>query len=165
MNAVLTAATAMVFFSCHNNGRTTSEQAQGTSTPLSSYSTEELEHFFITKDSANKMLGSYLASISDADADSSLHSLILNADALRKYLNDTSIRQVKVMLAHTLDYINAGNLDQPAGYKPGALTIILAGYDNKGDYVYGPGNMVPDRAKPCPNECPVSGSASSSLLE
>jgi hypothetical protein len=131
---------------------------------LSSYSTEELDNYFISKDSANKMLQSYQGSISSVDADSSLHSLILNADALRQYLSDTSIKEVKVMLAHTLDYINAGNQNQPAGYKPNALTIILAGYNDKGNYVLAPGNMVPNRAKPCPNQCPT-GSASSSLLE
>lgn len=165
-NAVFTAATAMVFFSCQNNNAPTeSEQTQGANALLSSYSEEELDNYFISKDSANKMLQSYQGSISSVDADSNLHSLILNAEALRQYLSDTSIKEVKVMLAHTLDYINAGHQNQAAGYKPNALTIILAGYNDKGNYVFAPGNMVPNRAKPCPNQCPTTGSASSSILE
>lgn len=165
-SAIFSAAAAMMFFSCQNEQvPATSGTVTGANALSGSYSPEELSNYFISKDSANKMLSSYQASISSADADSNLRSLIVNADALRKYLSDTSIKEVKIMLAHTLDYINSGHQDQAAGYKPKALTVIMAGYDDRGDYVYGPGNTVPNRAKPCPNECPTTGSASSSLLE
>jgi len=119
----------------------------------------------IPVDSANKMIGSYLSSLPADSQDSELQSLIMNAAVLREYLADTSIRNVKIMFAHTLDYINSGYEGQPAGYKSGALTIIFAGYDAKGDYIFAPGNMVPNHTVPCPNHCVGSGSAASSLLQ
>lgn len=118
---------------------------------------------FISKDSANKMMQSYLASIAAGSPDD-LHALILNADSMRSYLLDTSIRYIKVSLAHTLDYINAGNNGKPAGYESGALTIILAGVNSGSNYVLFGLNQVMNMAAPCPNLCWVTGTAASDLL-
>jgi len=124
---------------------------------------------FITKDTANIMISSYLTSI---EADSApkpvpdLNSLIIDAKELRTYLNNNrNIKKVKLMLAHTMDYINEGNSGKPAGYSSNALTIVVAGYDSAGNYVYAPGNMVPDHCAPCPTFCPVAGTAANNLLQ
>lgn len=119
---------------------------------------------FITKDSANKMIGSYLSSL-DPSSDSQLYSLIMDADELREFLEDTTIEGLKIMFAHTLEYINAGNKGQPAGYESGALTIVISGFDVHGNYVYAPGTKVPDAVKPCPPHCKINGTAASNLLE
>jgi len=121
----------------------------------------------IPKDTANKMIQSYLNSIDSAHHESEqLYSLIVDAGTLRAYLGDTSIKELKVMFAHTLNYINAGNENKPAdGLQSGAITIIFGGYDQKGNYIFAPGERVPDNANPCPPKCPQSGTAQKNLLE
>ncbi len=124
---------------------------------------------FIPKDSANKMINSYLYSINSGANDSDLRSIIINADSIRAYLSaNPSIKNVKLMFAHTLDYINAGYAGKYAGYQSGALTIIMAGYDATGNYVYmssGSSSMVIDHGLPCPSSCPSAGSSSYDILE
>lgn len=120
---------------------------------------------FICVDSANRMLGSYLSSINADNNDSDIHFLVCNADSLRAYLSDTRIKNVKLMFAHTLEYINEGNYGKKAGYTNGNLTIIIAGYDVNGTYIYRNGNTVMEHFQACPVYCDdVIGAASSSLL-
>lgn len=119
---------------------------------------------FISADTANKMIQSYLTSIGKDSAGANIQSIIVDANSLRKYLDDTSIKKVKIMFAHTLDYINSGHNGQPAGYKPFAFTIVISGYNSNGDYVLAPGNMVPDRGQPCPTNCTTFGEAANPLI-
>ncbi|MBS1689379.1 MAG: hypothetical protein JSS96_11685 [Bacteroidetes bacterium] len=122
---------------------------------------------FIPKDSANRMIQSYLTSINYQQNDTDLRCLIVNADSLRKYLNDTSrgrITNVKLILAHTLAYVNAGGYGINAGYQTGAVTIIIAGYDQNNNYIYANSNMVLDHLSPCPYACP-SGAAGGNMLQ
>ncbi|WP_118973941.1 hypothetical protein [Taibaiella koreensis] len=120
---------------------------------------------FISIDSANKMLGSYLFSINaDADNNSNVQSFIMDADAIREYLSDPAIKKVKIMLAHNLKYINEGNSGVNCGYKSGGLTVIMAGYDAQSNYIFAPGNKVMDNSVPCPSICPSNGTASDMLL-
>lgn len=121
---------------------------------------------FIPKDSANKMITSYLTSISYQNNDTDLRSFIIDADSLRKYLNDTSkgkITNVKLIFAHTLAYINAGGYGVNAGMQTGAITIIVAGYDANNNYIYANTNMVLDHMKPCPYSCPSGNAANNTL--
>ena len=122
---------------------------------------------FIPVDSANRMIGSYLASINYQHNDTDIKYMIVNADSLRKYLNDTSkgkITNVKLILAHTLAYVNAGGYGINAGYQSGAITIIMAGYDQNNNYIYGAQNTVLDHIYPCPYSCPIGGTASGDYL-
>jgi hypothetical protein len=112
---------------------------------------------FINKDTANIMLQSYQASLKTDS--NSLKSLIVDANDLRAYLADSAITNVKLMFAHTLDYIHSGHSGQPCGYQSGALTLILAGYDAEGNYKYFDVNNVMDHARPCPTLCPTNGTA------
>jgi hypothetical protein len=114
-------------------------------------------------DTANKMISSYIKSLQDNDGN--LHSLILNAETLRQYLKDSSIKEVKVIFAHKLSYINSGHEGEPAGLKSNALTIILAGYRSDGTYVLSQGYKVPNRARPCPNACELTGNAANDFLQ
>lgn len=116
---------------------------------------------FIHVDSANKMLNSYLSSINTAERADDLHSLIIDAEALRYYLQNTDIKHVKIMLAHRLDYINAGYENTYAGTDYNALTVIIAGYDQNSNYVYTSAGSVLDNATPCPYQCIASGTAAS----
>jgi hypothetical protein len=93
--------------------------------------------------------------------------MIFNADSLRNYLNDTSngkIAYVKLMFAHTLDYINSGKQSKVCGYNDRDLTIIVVGFDYLGNYVYNAQNMVIDKGVACPHTCPSTGTASSYFL-
>jgi hypothetical protein len=122
---------------------------------------------FIPLDSANKMIKSYLVSVGAGAADTNLYSMSFNADSLRRMLNDESegqIARVKIMFAHTLDYVNSGHQNQYCGYKIGALTLVIAGYDASGNYKYYPANRVMDVAMPCPALCPESGTAAKDTL-
>jgi hypothetical protein len=123
---------------------------------------------FVSIDSANKMVSSYLASINYPQDDTDVYSLILNADSLRAYLSDTRIKNIKIMMAQTLSYINNVGYGQYAGYQCGALTNVIVGYDSLGNYVYyiSPGRppMVMDHMCACPNICPERGTAQSNLF-
>ena len=121
---------------------------------------------FIPRDSANKMISSYLNSINSSANDSDIRSVILDADALRACLATDSghITHLKVMFAHNLDYINSGKRDVNCGYSKNGLTVVIAGYDAEENYVYLPGNLVMNHALMCPAMCPVSGSAKDDLL-
>lgn len=113
---------------------------------------------------ANQMINSYLTSINASANDSDLHCLIFNADSLRAYLRDTSIKEMKFMLAHTKEYIDAGKFGVKCGYQSGELTMVVAGFDRSGNYIYNNQNKVMDHAKPCPSYCP-SGDAGSVYLK
>lgn len=124
---------------------------------------------FIPIDSANKMIGSYLNSIDVTHNDTDIQSLVIDMDQLMLYQDQTAQSQnrlthIKLMFAHTLDYINSGHGNQPAGYNSKALTLIIAGYNQNGNYVYLNGNQVLDHSTPCPHNCPI-GQASNSLLQ
>lgn len=123
---------------------------------------------FISTDDANQMIGSYLSSISSpstgVDGTGNVKSFSIDADSLRAYLSDPKVKNVKLMLAHTKDYIDAGNTGKYAGYQSGALTIVVAAYDEDGNYIYHNGSYVLDHCMPCPSSCPV-GAAGSDLLQ
>lgn len=125
-----------------------------------------LPYSFISIDSANKMIGSYLNSTSGATGDTSLRSLIVNMDQIRLYDTCTGVKRIEkleIKFAHTLEYINAGHGSQNAGYKSGALTVVLVGINSAGDYVYFDNGLVIDHTTACPYTCPP-GTASNPLL-
>ncbi len=131
---------------------------------LASQPVSEMNSAFIPKDVANQMINSYLYSINSSANDSDVRSFSINADSLRAYLSDPSVKSVKLILAHTMSYISAGNSGLYAGYQSGAMTIIVAGYNESGTYVYHGGNYVLDHCTPCPFSCPP-GDAASYLLQ
>src|SRR4051812_12489483 len=51
-------------------------------------------------DTANKMIGSYLQSVGYPQKDTSIRALSFDADTVRNYLADTSIKTLKFYLAH-----------------------------------------------------------------
>ena len=119
----------------------------------------------IAIDTANMMIESYLNSINYQNNDSDLHCLIISADSLRDYLNDKKeIKYMKLVFAHTLDYIRSGHANQNCGYKINALTLVMVGFDAKGNYVYNNCGMVYDHATPCPAHCPPRGTAQNNVL-
>jgi hypothetical protein len=149
-------ALAAIFISC-NQGKETGRSKLTSATD------------FIPMDSANKMISSYLNSINYSVNDSSLQSIIIDMDQLRLYCDSTNITNrithVKLMFAHNLSYINAGHINQPCGYNSNALTLILAGVNSAGNYVYFNTNMVIDHSSPCPHNCPEGNAANPLLVQ
>ncbi|PSK89704.1 hypothetical protein [Taibaiella chishuiensis] len=157
-------------YSCKKDKTTESEnskQAAATQSDQGGYTAMTynvvIDTNLVPIDTVNRMIRSYLRSLDGED--DNLRSLILNAETLREYLKDSSIKEVKLMFAHTQSYMNSGHEGQPVGLKSNALTIVLAGYRADGTYVLSQGYKVPDRARPCPTSCPLVGSASKDVIE
>lgn len=112
---------------------------------------------YIPLDSANKMVNSYLNSISSS-ADTNIRSWSIDVDQLRLLIDSTAgtnpVKHLKIMLGHNLNYINSGKGGISAGFSKNALTIIVAGYDNLGNYIFVGNDGVLNRARPCPSNCP-----------
>lgn len=138
---------------------------------FSEYAAMGLDSPFITLDTANIMIGSYLNSINgNANGNNGngqtplIKSFIVDANALRYYLQNTNIKYIKLFMAHKLNYINKGNKNKDAGYRGDALTIVISGFDSSNNYIYSPQGAVLDFSAPCPNNCPGSGTAAYDLL-
>lgn len=115
-------------------------------------------------DSANKMILSYLTSTDFTANDTDLQSLIVDAAPIRELFNCySSVVSLKIMLAHKQDYINGGMFGIPAGYTRNALTVVVTGVDEAGDYVVFPGGTALNKSMPCPTSCP-QGSAANALI-
>lgn len=113
---------------------------------------------FIPKDSANKMIGSFLASAGAPFPDSNLRSWTIDMDQIELYnsaaTGSNKIKKLEIKLAHTLEYINSGHSGQNAGYRNDALTVVIAGINAEGNYVYYGTDMVIDHSSACPHNCP-----------
>jgi hypothetical protein len=161
---------SVILTACGNNGRTSDA---GGKTDTSAKRTNAFfgggytgTEVFIPTDSANKMISSYLQSVgAGSGTDTSLHSLIFDGDSLRAYLSSNpNIKHVKVMFAHTLEYINAMGAGHNVGYERGALTVVFGGYDVEGNYVFWQQNQIPNHGSPCPSSCPTIGNAANDLF-
>ena len=80
-------------------------------------------------------------------------SMILDAALLRDYLNgNPAIVNLKLVLG--AKDVNGTQ----------ALTLIIAGYDDEGNYILGPENSVMDNVVPCPPGCVTVGNASNDFI-
>ncbi len=150
---------------------TSAPQSNNSSTSRYAYRTTDdstVNSLFISKSVANEMISSYIYSLGNTSSSNIVNDLkafSIDADSLRMYLADTRIKNVKLIFGHTMKYINAGNTGKYAGMQSGAITIIVAGYDSNGVYIYhAAGNEVLDHAAPCPYTCGI-GDAGSDLLQ
>ena len=111
--------------------------------PLFRYSGSDYSQH-ISKDSADRMVASYLASLG-SDTGGDLQSLTFNADSMRSYLGNSSIATLKFSLAHKRPFINQGNYGEHMGVNAEALTFILSALDEEDDdYIYASGEYVYD---------------------
>lgn len=161
---------ALVMLACNKDNSQVTPTRQNTYVaPHTAARDSGATSLFITKEDANRMIGSYITSIAPPPGGAGagapdVKSFSVDADELRAYLADPTVKNVKLMFAHTMEYIDAGNEGKPAGYQSGALTIVLAAYDADGNYVYHNTNYVLDHCIPCPTSCPT-GAAGSELLQ
>lgn len=81
-------------------------------------------------------------------------SMIMDAQLLRDYLNNTDIENVKFMLG-----------ERPIGTgTETTLTLVVAGYDAAGNYVLTTDGKILDHTTPCPTDCPTVGDAANDLI-
>jgi hypothetical protein len=117
---------------------------------------------FVSQEEANDMIQGYLSGIDYPANDTSLRSLLYNADSLRSYLSDTSIHQLKLMFAQDVSSDSHAAVS-PACFGPG-LTIVMVGVDANGDYRLYRGTQALNHGVPCPKNCMVSGSAAANTI-
>ncbi|HEY9178088.1 MAG TPA: hypothetical protein VIN07_10375 [Flavipsychrobacter sp.] len=153
---------AFVVYACNKKSATvdTNLNRPGKTPDFRSYALMGLDSPFLSPDTANVMIKSYLGSITNEP--NQLKSLIVDANALRYYLQNTNITSVKLMFAHKKSYIQNGTVLPDMDYR--ALTIVIAGFDSNNNYIYSPQGAVMDFCQPCPANCPPSGTAASDLL-
>lgn len=157
MKKTITAIAALLTFSaCSSNNEKATET--NSSAPLSRTATVTAYPGFISIDSANKMLNSYVVSINYANNDTDLRSITFDANELRALLDSPAVTKVQIRFAHTLSYINSGHQNIPAGYKSGALTLLINGVNDSGNTVLY-NNAALNFGRPCPNTCPTGTAA------
>lgn len=151
LRAVALLLCASLISSCRHH---TGNKKAATSSPMTNFVSQA-----IPVDTANRMIRSYVNGNISADSTPTLNSVFVDAKLLRKYLDSiplaSQITHIKIMFAHTLSYINNGDSNTNAKYRPNALTLILAGVDAEGNYIVLPGNQVMNRVFPCPPDCPT----------
>jgi hypothetical protein len=153
----------LLVYACNKKNSTPNTDIRPTNTSdFHKYATMGLDSPFISRDTANVMLSSYLNSISGSSAN--VKSFIVDADALRYYLSNTNIKHVKLMLAHKLNYVRGGGQNTDAGYNGNAFTIIISGFDSDNNYIYSPQGAVLDFSQPCPYNCVTDGTAANDLF-
>jgi hypothetical protein len=162
ISTVVTVSAFLFLYGCVQKSESRPSTLSSSSVVGTNYS------IFVPKDSANKMIQSYLNSINYTNNDTDLRALVIDMDQLTKYIDSAQtagkpIRHIKLFFGHTLEYINAGHANQPCGYRSGNLTLIVAGYDSLNNYTYYMTNEVLEYCMPCPNSCPA-GNAGNALL-
>lgn len=148
--SIFIAMSIMLFVSCRKEDLTHSDLTPvGKSSkqlPVFRYSGSDYSRH-ISKDTADRMVASYLQSIGTSGQNTSITSFTFTADSMRAYLSLTQIATLKFSVAHRRSYINAGNYGIHAAIKASALTFIVSGLDEEDDnYVLAGGNDVYDLA-------------------
>ena len=118
---------------------------------LSRYAGEQYSQS-ISITSANAMISSYLSSIHFPAMDTAIRSLAFDADTLRSYLADTSIKTIRFYMAHTPAQVQL-KPGAYAGYNPQALTMIIVGYSQNDSLIKNKHNGVYEHFYPCPANC------------
>lgn len=158
-----------LLISCQKNEEqgspsTTKEHATNTKTPKSGVAISSID-YFITPASANLNIKSYLDGI-DTFSINQLKSLFINADALRAYLDNTDIVEIKLLLGHTNAVLQSktNEVDTFVYLNQGAVTAYIVGVDAYNNYVYYDNELIINNTHGCPNECKATGTASADLL-
>ncbi|XZF16004.1 hypothetical protein ACTHGU_07690 [Chitinophagaceae bacterium MMS25-I14] len=97
---------------------------------------------------AKTMVQSFQATFAPSDT-TSIKVLTFDADAVRDYLSDTSIKNFAVFLAQTADWAK----DHYGVANSAAMTVVLVGTDASGHAVKNSAGSFLDYADPCPSSC------------
>ena len=121
---------------------------------------------YIPIDSANKMISSYLNSIQYQNNDTDVRAFVVDANALRCYLNSDeglNVSSLKISLAHNASTSYSADSNVNCGYNQKHLTVIISGIDTLGNYVIHPRGLCLDRTKCTPSK-KIPGNASNDLI-
>lgn len=122
---------------------------------------------YIPIDSANKMISSYLNSIQYQNNDTDVRAFVVDANAIRCYLNSNAGKNVvnlKVFLAHNAEYANSLDSNKNCGYNVKGLTLVITGFDSLGNYVIYPNGVCIDHTEETPIKFKIKGNASNNLI-
>ena len=166
---IIGALAICVFLACNKSDRNETKPAKnsaqgGGGSLASAKPTGDNYSRTIKIDTANRMIGSYLASVGYPEQDSALRGLYFDADSLRSYLSDPKVVTIKLVFAHQQSHITASTYGKYVGLKPGSATIIIAGLDDNNNLVPNNKGGVYEHALPCPTSCSDALSAADGLL-
>jgi hypothetical protein len=122
---------------------------------------------YIPIDSANKMISSYLNSIQYQNNDTDVRAFVVDANAIRCYLNSNvgkNVVNLKVFLAHNAEYANSLDSNKNCGYNVKGLTLVITGFDSLGNYVIYPNGVCIDHTEETPIKFKIKGNASNNLI-
>lgn len=118
----------------------------------------------ISRDSANRMIRSYLHAVNYSVNTEALRAWFFDADTLRAFLQNKQIKHLKLFLAHNAEYAFSENEGVLPPLNSHVLTFILAGIDENNNYIYSDEGGPYEYALPCPPRCPVSGGSAGDTL-
>lgn len=153
---------ALFMFSCtkdskHNSVASPTGTPRGAAsqfTNLARYSGSDYSQS-ISVEYANELIGSYLKSVDYPRLDTAIRSFAYDADTLRSYLADTSIKTIRFHMAHSPSYYNT-NKDQYRGLSAQSLTLVIVGYGNEDNMIRNNQNGVYEHCYPCPATCRIN---------
>jgi hypothetical protein len=123
---------------------------------------------YITIDSANKMVSSYLGSVGFPATDTAVRCFTYSAKELRYMLDSlpqsNTLVSIQIKMGHNLDYINSGHAGEFAGYNTEGITLLMVGVNAAGNYVYA-NSKVMNHGRPCPTNCPNGTAASPFFIQ
>ncbi|WP_293299847.1 hypothetical protein [Pedobacter sp. UBA4863] len=146
----------LVLAACNQNTQNPAQVTNVTSTAI------------ISRDTANMMVSSYLSSINVAANDTDVRSFFIDAAPIKALFDSAaigaSVKQLKIFLAHTPQYIHGGGQNINCGYRKNGITLVITGVDLAGNYVYLPDQTAVNRSTSCPSNCPTGTSGNNLLI-
>lgn len=117
---------------------------------------------FVSISEANRMINSYIGSTRSLTDESPVHGWTVNGAALTMVLSNPSVKSVKFMLGHKMDYILSGQEGLVPSATSKAVTLIAVGLDSAGNYTT-ENDEVLDNSMPCPEICPPGSGGNSTI--
>jgi hypothetical protein len=121
--------------------------------------------YLIDTTTANEQISSYLNSIA-LSTEEQIKYFQIDAGALRSLLANTSVTSIKVSVAHKSSIVdNPSTINTFQSMNADAITFIISGVDEDGNYVLLDDGYAINRVKNCPTHCVIAGTASSDFIE
>lgn len=117
---------------------------------------------FVSVSEANRMINSYISSTRSLSDENPVHGWTLNGAALAMILSNPSVKSIKFMLGHKMDYILSGKEGLIPSSTSKAVTLIAVGLDSAGNYTT-ENDEVLDNSMPCPEICPPGSGGNSTI--
>jgi hypothetical protein len=160
------ACAALALFSCTKAN--VNQEAATTPQPQKSASAgvfiSSLDYLIDTT-TANAQISSYINSIATLP-DEQIKYFQIDAGALRSLLANTNVASIKVSVAHKSSIVeNPSTINTYQAINADAITFIISGVDEDGNYVLLDDGYAINRVQGCPTHCVIAGTASADLIQ